>query len=153
MKKTLLILLLLLSCLALSAQYFTGFSLQSYKIKSLYPTSFRSLKGRVELTVGNTADTRSLSNVYVVLYRSGKKFAIGSCDDVTLRQGTASYIISGQGVLAEGVSTWDAIVAAFTFKASDYTFDFQVDITHPDGHVDHVVREGRPVSHYMQRFR
>ena len=51
----------------------------------------------------------------MVLYRAGKKFAIGSCDDVTLRQGTAAYIING--------------------------------------HVDHVVREGRPVSHYMQRFR
>lgn len=46
----------------------------------------------------------------------------------------------------------DAIVAAFSFKASEYTIDFIVDIGHPDGRKDHVVRTGRPLSHYLGRL-
>lgn len=152
MKRMLLIAVaLLLACLSANAQYFTGFSVKSYRIASAWPTSFRSVKGSVNTTIGNTGDTRAMSGIRATVYRNGKKFAHGVCDDVTFAQGVASYTLRGEVELADGVSTWDAVRAALSFSASEYTVDFTVDITHPDGRVDHVVRAGRPLTAYLHR--
>lgn len=141
----------LLVALSAQAQYFTGFSVRSYRIVSAWPTSLRSVKGSVEATVGNSGDTRAMSGITATVYRNGRRFAEGSCDDVTFRNGIQSYTLKGRGQLADGVSTWEAIKAAFSFKASEYTLDFTVTITYPDGHSDQVVRSGRPLSHYLRR--
>lgn len=133
------------------AQYFYGFSVQSYKITSARPTSWRSVKGSVYTTVSNTADTRTMRNITATVYRRGSKFAHGSCDPVTFFHGTSGYTLNGRVNLADGVSTWDAIKAAFSFRASDYTIDFVVDIHHADGSQDHVVRAGIPLEHYLRR--
>lgn len=152
-KRLLLILIALIICsVTASAQYFYGFSVQSYRISSALPTSFRSVKGSVTASIGNSADVRTMSGITATVYRNGKRFASGKCDDVTFFNGIREYVLKGQVSLADGVSTWDAIVAAFSFKASDYTIDFIVDITHPDGKRDHVVREERPLTHYLRRF-
>lgn len=152
MKRVFLIVIALLwMSLSATAQYFTGFNLRSYKITSAYPTSFRSVAGSVKATVGNTGQTRTFSGVSATLYRKGEKFTVGTCDSITLFSGTGTYSLKGRGHLAEGVSTWEAIRAALSFRASDYTMDFSVDITYPDGHVGHVERVGRPVSYYMGR--
>lgn len=110
------------------------------------------MKGSVTATIGNSADTRSMRGITATVYRNGKRFASGTCEDVVFYRGTIEYVLKGQVSLAEGVSTWDAIVAAFSFKASEYTIDFTVDIGHPDGRNDHVVRTGRPLSHYLGRL-
>lgn len=153
MKKLLSILLaLIIGTVAAQAQHFYGFSVQSYRISSVRPTSFRSVKGSVTATIGNSADTRSMRGITATVYRNGKRFASGTCEDVMFYRGNIEYVLKGQVSLAEGVSTWDAIVAAFSFKASEYTIDFTVDIGHPDGRKDHVVRTGRPLSHYLGRL-
>ena len=89
--------------------------------------------------------------ITATVYRGGKQFAHGVCSDVTFVHGTFNYLLEGTVTLATGVSTWDAILAALSFDAAEYTVDFTVDITHPDGHVDHVVRSGMPVTHYLRR--
>lgn len=143
--------LFLLTCLSARAQYFEGFSVKSYKISSVWPTSFRSVKGSVTATVGNTKDARLMSGIRATVYRNGVRFAEGTCEDVTIAVGTHSYVFRGQVWLADGISTWDAIKAALSFNASEYTVDFVVDISHPDGTVDHVVRKDMPVIHYLRR--
>ena len=151
MKKFILIIVLLLAAFSAQAQYFTGFSVKSYKIASAWPTSFRSVAGSVSVTVGNTGDTRKMTGITATVYRGGKQFAHGVCSDVTFVHGTSNYLLEGTVTLAAGVSTWDAILAALSFDAAEYTVDFTVDITHPDGHTDHVVRSGMPVTHYLRR--
>ena len=143
---------LVLGLLTAQAQHFYGFSVQSYRVSSALPTSFRSVKGSVTTTIGNSADTRSMRGITATVYRNGRRFAQGKCDDVTFHHGTREYVLRGQVSLADGVSTWEAILAAFSFKASDYTIDFTVDIAHPDGKRDHVVRTGRPLTHYLRRM-
>ena len=150
-KKILLAAVLLLCCLGAQAQYFTGFSVKSYKISSVWPTSFRSLKGSVIATIGNTGDTREMSGIHAKVYRNGKPFAEGNCENVTFYKGSSSYTLNGEVSLSAGVSTWDAIGAALSFNVSEYTIDFSVDIRHPDGKVDHVRRTGMPLSHYLRR--
>lgn len=145
------ILALIVSTFVAQAQYFQGFSVQGYRISSALPTSFRSVKGSVTANIGNTADTRTMSGITATVYRQGRRFAHGVCDDVTFFRGTREYVLNGQVSLADGVSAWDAIRAAFSFDASEYTIDFTVDITHPDGKVDHVLRSGIPLSHYLRR--
>ena len=141
----------LLVALTAQAQYFTGFSVQSYRIASAWPTSFRSVKGSVEATIGNTGDTRAMSGITATVYRNGRRFAEGTCDDVTFFQGIHTYTLRGRVQLSEGVTTWEAIRAALSFDVSEYTLDFTLTITHPDGRVDHVVRSGRPLSSYLRR--
>ena len=151
MKKFILLcVVLLLAAFSAQAQYFTGFSVKSYKIASAWPTSFRSVAGSVSVTVGNTGETRKMTGITATVYRGGKQFAHGICSDVTFVHGTSNYLLEGTVTLAAGVSTWDAILAALSFDAAEYTVDFTVDITHPDGHTDHVVRTGMPVTHYLR---
>ena len=147
-----LLLVMIIGTVGAQGQHFYGFSVQSYRISSVMPTSFRSVKGSVTATIGNSADTRSMRDITATVYRNGRKFASGKCEDVVFYRGTIEYVLRGRVSLAEGVSTWDAIVAAFSFKASEYTIDFTVDIGHPDGRRDHVVRTGRPLSHYLGRM-
>ena len=145
-----LLIALMLSILPAHAQYFQGFSVQGYRISSVLPTSFRSVKGSVTANIGNTADTRTMSGITATVYRQGRRFAHGVCADVTFFHGTREYVLNGQVSLADGVSTWDALRAAFSFDVSEYTIDFTVTITHPDGKKDHVVRSGIPLSHYLR---
>ncbi len=138
-------------CSAAFAQYFTGFSVKSYKISSVWPTSFRSLSGSVSASIGNTGDTRAMSGIVATVYRNGKAFAHGNCEDVTFYKGSSTYVLNGVVELAQGISLWDAIGAALSFNANEYTIDFNVDITHPDGKVDNVRRKGMPLAHYLRR--
>lgn len=144
------ILALVVSTFVAHAQYFQGFSVQGYRISSALPTSFRSVKGSVTATIGNSADTRAMSSITATVYRQGRRFAQGVCADVTFFHGTREYVLNGQVSLADGVSTWDALRAAFSFDVSEYTIDFTVTITHPDGKKDHVVRSGVPLSRYLR---
>ena len=150
-KKLILALVLITSCFIAEAQYFTGFSIKSYRISSVWPTSFRSLRGSVTASIGNTGDTRKMSGITAKVYRNGKPFAQGVCEDVTFYKGTSTYTLNGEVKLSDGVSTWDAIAAALSFRVSEYTIDFTVNIKHPDGKVDYVVRAGMPLSHYLRR--
>ena len=49
-----LLIALMLSILPAHAQYFQGFSVQGYRISSVLPTSFRSVKGSVTATIDFT---------------------------------------------------------------------------------------------------
>ena len=89
MRKLLSILLaLIIGTVAAQAQHFYGFSVQSYRISSARPTSFRSVKGSVTATIGNSADTRSMRGITATVYRNGKRFASGTCEDVVFYRGT-----------------------------------------------------------------
>ena len=78
MKRFLAIVVALLGvALTAHAQYFYGFSVQSYRVSSARLTSFRSMKGSVTATIGNSADTRSMSGITATVYRNGKRFASG----------------------------------------------------------------------------
>lgn len=151
MKRLFLAVCALLVTIAAQAQYFTGFSVINYKITSAVPTSFRSAKGSVFVTIGNTGDTRRMSGITATIYRNGRRFANGTCDNVTIFKGTSGYTLNGRVQLADGVSTWDLIKAAFSFRASEYTLDFTVNITHPDGKTDYVIRTREPLTKYLRR--
>lgn len=150
-KKLLLVLALLLMTLAARGQYFTGFSVESYRITSAWPTSLRSVRGNVQAVIGNTGQTRRLSDVEAIVYRNGRRFVVGTGEDTTFMKGRGTYVLKGRATLADGVSTWDAIRAAFNFNANEYTIDFNVTITYPDGHRDYVTRRGIPLVHYLRR--
>lgn len=151
MRRQILIVLVLLLSFAAHAQYFSGLSVVSYKITSARPTSMRAVKGSVLATIGNTADSRTISGITMTVYRKGQLFAVGACDNVTIFRGTNSYTFNGRMELADGVSTWNAIKVALSFNASEYTLDFKADVRHPDRKVDHVVRSKMPLTHYLKR--
>ena len=151
MKRLALIFVLCFTAIVAQAQYFTGFSVVSYRITSAWPTSLRSVRGNVAATVSNTGDTRTMSEITATVYRNGRRFAHGTCEDVTFFQGTRNYTLKGRVQLADGVSTWDAILAALSFNVAEYTLDFSITIRHADGSVDNVVRTGRALSDYLHR--
>lgn len=154
MKKLILLISAFLACvLTAHAQFFEGFSVESYKITRVWPTSFRSVRGDVKTVVSNTGNERTLSGLTATAYRNGVPFAYGRGDDETVWVGRHQYLLKGYAKLAENVTTWQAIKAALAFKAEEYTLDFNLTITHPDGKVDYVVRKGVPLSDYLKRRR
>ena len=92
MRRLLSILLaLIIGIVTAQAQHFYGFPVQSYRISSVWPTSFRSVKGSVTATIGNSADTRSMRGITATVYRKGKRFASGTCEDVVFYKGIRVY--------------------------------------------------------------
>lgn len=152
-KLILLVSALLLAAITANAQFFEGFSVESYKITRVWPTSFRSVRGDVKTVVSNTGDERTLSGLTATVYRNGVPFAYGRGDDETVWVGRHQYLLKGYAKLAENVTTWQAIKAALAFKADEYTLDFNLTITHANGKVDYVVRKGVPLSNYLKRRR
>ena len=123
------------------AQYFYGFSVESYKITSARPTSLRSVKDATELV-----RLRAAQAVTDAAFKHIVDFM-----KMHIFHGTFGYTLNGKVNLADGVSTWDAIKAVFPFRASDYTVDYVVDIHHADGTVDHVARKGIPLERYLRK--
>ena len=123
-KKILLAAVLLLCCLSAQAQYFTGFSVKSYKISSVWPTSFRSLKGSVTATIGNTGDTREMSGIHAKVYRNGKLedaitkiAALRGNADAHLSDRRLLVFCADNGVVAQGVTQCGSEVTAKVAQA------------------------------------
>ena len=150
MKRLLLaIAIVLFACTSVQAQHFAGLKITKYTISSIWPSSFRSIKGSVSLTVDNTGEQRTVSRIEAVAYRGDKPFVQGYCDDVTFFKGLRTYVISGEVSLCSGVSIWEAIGAALSFNAAEYTVDVHLVMTHEDGRKEVVDKIAIPVSRFV----
>jgi len=149
MKRFIIMLLaLVVACASADAQFFSGLSVRSHKINSAYPTSLRSVRGKATVTVQNSGSARSFKDITAVIYRRGEPFFNGTCSDINAGKGTASYTLIGNVSLVEGKSVWDAIGAALSFRASEYTADVSFTVT-MDGKTQRVTRKGVAVSRYL----
>ncbi len=145
MKKLCLFLVAVLACGILNAQTspFAGLGIVDYSIRSAWPESFREVSGSVEVTMNNTGTKRVVTDISASVYRSGSPFVSGICSDVTFLKGTNKYILNGRVKLADGVSVWAAIGAAFSFNPKDYIVEISMVMTHENGKTEKIVRKDR----------
>ncbi len=140
----------LIACVALAAQTspFAGLGIVSYKITSAWPESFREVSGSVDVTISNTGTERIVKGIGANVYRNGAAFASGKCSDVTFVKGQKKYALEGIVKLADGVSVWDAIRAAFSFNPSEYVVEVTMTMIHENGNVETITRKV-PVTRFL----
>ena len=149
MKRLLLFLTLFISVTA-GAQHAQGLKVISHKITSAWPSSLRSVKGKAQAVVKNTGKVRTFSDVQALVYRNGEPFVEGTCSDVAVARGQATYPLLGEVSLFRGRSVWDAVKAAVNFDAGEYTVDISMQVVYPDTTVT-VTRTGIPLTKYLKR--
>ena len=128
---------------------FDGLSVKGYSIDSAWPASFRSVRGKATIKVNNSGESRDVSGITAKVYRNGALFAEGECSDVSFAKGQASYQLTGTVTLADGVSVWQAIGAALSFRPSEYTVDVYALMVHEDGSREQISRIGVPVTKFI----
>ena len=129
---------------------FDKLDVKQYSIDSAWPTSLRSVKGKASISVDNSGDRRDVTGISAVVYRKGERFAEGACDDVCFEKGEKTYSISGTVSLAEGISVWQAIGAALSFRPSEYTIDICAVMKHENGSVEQIERLGVPATRFLK---
>ncbi|MBQ3882965.1 MAG: hypothetical protein II730_10795 [Bacteroidales bacterium] len=129
---------------------FAGLSIKGYSVDSVFPSGFRSVRGKATIKVDNTSEYRKVSDIKATVYRDGRPFARGTCIDVAFLKGLNTYKLSGTVSLAEGVSVWTAIRAALSFRPSEYTVDVTLEMLHEDGTKETVKREDIPVTRFVK---
>lgn len=127
-----------------------GLGLAGYSIRSVRPSSLRSLSGTVMVKVNNTGPERSFRNVSAILYRDGKKVAQGYCSDLVFVKGVSSVTVTGEARLAEGVTLRTALASVMAFEPSAYTADVICSVVDAKGRAETFVRRGIPVGNYIK---
>ncbi len=151
MKRLYILLVAVLACVVMNAQTspFAGLKIVNYKITSVWPESFREVRGSVDVTMDNTHTQRVASNIRANVYRNGNAFVSGICSDVTFLKGQNKYTLNGMVKLADGISVWNAIGAAFTFDPNEYIVEITMMMTHEDGRTETIVRKV-PATRFFQ---
>lgn len=142
MKKLFVFLVAVFASVILAAQTspFAGLKIQGYKITSIWPQSFREVRGSVDVSISNTETVRVVRNVRANVLRNGSPFASGVCSDVTFLKGTNKYPLTGRVKLADGVSVWAAIGAALSFNPAEYMVEISMMMTHETGKTETITR-------------
>lgn len=149
--KRILILLIVLAAGAFSAaaQEFEGLTMESYEFIKVRPNGLRGVTGSIRFVMNNTGDRREVSHLKVTIYKDGKAFLQGNCEDVTFERGRAEYAVGGKIRLARAVNVFDAIAALLNFDPSLYTVNLSARMVREDGTEETVIRENLPVTHFM----
>ncbi len=151
MKKMYVFLAALFACVVLGASShpFAGLGIVDYKIKSVWPESFREVSGSVDATISNSGTKRIVKNIRASVYRNGAPFASGKCSDVTFVKGSGKYTLNGTVKLADGVSVWTALAAAFSFNPAEYVVEVTMVMTHENGETETIIRKV-PVTRFLK---
>ena len=129
-------------------QYVEGVTIESHKF-SVRPAGLRSVRFYLNARVNNENDSLLIKCRNITLYKNGEPFASGTCPQITLQAGRYEYNIRATVYLSEGVSTWNAMMAALFFDAKDYSVDFSADVFTADGETLNIVRKEIPLTKYL----
>lgn len=141
---------LLMFCAAeANAQKSLGLSINSYKISSIRPQSWRSVDGAVDLSLRSATSFR-LSNISGVVYKNGRAFVQGKADDLSVTKGNSSVTVRGNATLCNGVGIMD-VLRCINFNPSDYSIDVYLTLILEDGTSMPIVKKGVPLSSILNR--
>lgn len=132
-----------------NAQKSLGLSVNSYKITSIRPLSWRSVDGAVDLSL-NSATSFRLSGISGVVYKNGRPFVQGKADDLAVKKGSSSLTVRGNATLCNGVGLLD-VLRCINFNPSDYSVDVYLTLTLEDGTSVPIVKKGVPLSSILSR--
>ncbi len=118
----------------------------NYKITSIVPSGFRSVRGAVEVTLTNDTTAFTMSDIQGLVYRNGKPFVHGVCNDTHVARGTVTVRPAGTVQLCDSVSIWTVMRCMIDFDPDEYSGDLSMVITDAKGHQRTYTKEGVPVG-------
>lgn len=124
---------------------FSRLSIGKYGISSIYPESFRAVKGVVWLEVTNPMEGFTVSEVKGTVYKNGVPFVTGMTDDFHIAPGSGKRTISGRAALCDGVSLW-TVLSLLSFNPNDYMVDISMRITLDSGNSRVVSKKSMPLK-------
>ena len=121
-----------------------------YKITSVVPTSFRSVRGSVEVTVTNDTTSFLMKDITGVIYRNGEPFVQGTCSDVRVLRGPSTVLATGNVRLCDGVSVWSVVRCMVDFNPEEFTGDLKMTVIDAKGNSRLLRKEGVSVAEVLK---
>lgn len=122
---------------------------RNYRITSIVPSSFRSVRGSVEVTLTNDTTAFTMSDIHGLVYRNGKPFVQGVCNDTHVARGTVTVRPAGTVQLCDSVSVWTVLRCMVNFDPDEYTGDLSMNIRDAKGHTRTYAKQGLPVGQLL----
>ena len=119
---------------------------RNYRITSIVPSGFRSVRGAVEVTLTNDTTAFTMTNIQGIVYRNGRPFVEGVCNDTYVPRGTITVRPTGSVRICDSVSLWTVLRCMVDFDPDEYTGDLSMLITDAKGNQRTYAKEGVPVG-------
>ena len=119
---------------------------RNYRITSVVPTGFRSVRGAVEVTLSNDTTAFTMSDIQGIVYRNGRPFVEGVCNDTYVPRGTITVRPTGTVRLCDSVSLWTVLRCMVDFNPDEYSGDISMLITDAKGHQRTYAKKEVPVG-------
>ncbi len=139
-------LLMMLFCAPPARAQLSRIRFHSYKITSVVPSTVNSIRGAVEFVLTNDTTSFTMSDIHGIIYRNGKPFVHGFCNDTHVRQGEVTVRPAGTVQLCDSVSLWDVFRNLSDLQLDEYTGDLEMIITDAKGKSRTYSKKGIPVE-------
>lgn len=124
-----------------------------YKIAAIRPQGFTSASGAVEVEVTNDSTAFDMRNITGVVYRNGKPFVQGVCQDLHVPAGSTTVRAEGMVSLCPGVSVWSLLGLLFTFDINEFTGDIEMNIINNKGQSERYEKKGFSIAALLHNRR
>ena len=124
-------------------------SFGEYKISSIRPTGFTSLRGTVAIEVNNSGKVMTVSNIKGTLYKGKSPFITGSAASFTIPSGKSTVGVSGNASL-QTMSALFAFLANPSIDPASYSCDFTADLKIGDK-TQEISYKGIPLSMIIKK--
>ena len=124
-----------------------------YRIAAIRPQGFTSASGAIEVEVTNDSTAFDMRDISGVIYRNGKPFVQGVCQDLHVSPGSSVVRAEGMVSLCQGVSVWSLLGLLFSFDINEFTGDIEMNIHHAKGGVERYEKKGFSVAALLHNRR
>lgn len=104
-----------------------------YRIVSVVPTGFRSVRANIEMEVRNDTSDFLLQDVALTVFRKGNPFLEGACEDIRVTRGVSKVSAVGEFELCQDVGLWSALKALRDLDMGEYSSDIQLTVVSGKG--------------------
>ena len=124
-----------------------------YKIAAIRPQGFTSASGAIEVEVTNDSTAFDMRNIAGIVYRNGKPFVQGVCQDLHVKPGASLVRAEGMVSLCPGVSVWTLLGLLFSFDINEFTGDIEMDIQNAKGEIERYEKKGFSIAALLHNRR
>ena len=116
---------------------------KKYEVKSVRPTSFRSLRATVELQMKNRGDQAlTIKDVQIIIYRNGQPYVEGTCPPFQVPVSYSNPEAAGTFRLCDGVSLWTVLRILLNINYAEFSADVSLTAVDEDGVEEHFFHQG-----------
>ena len=119
---------------------------RNYRITSIVPSGFRSVRGAVEVTLTNDTTAFTMTDIQGIVYRNGRPFVEGVCNDTYVPRGTITVRPTGTVRICDSISLWTVLRCMVDFNPDEFTGDLSMLISDAKGNQRTYAKEGVPVG-------